>query len=187
MKMLVGLGNPGAKYDGTRHNVGFQCIDYLAAESGASFSAKWQSQVAQAVLFGHKAVLVKPETYMNNSGQAVGRIAAYFKIYREDIVVIHDDLDLDLARLKLVVNRGAGGHNGITSIISHLGGKQFARFRFGIGRPPREMPVSRFVLSKFSADERQLVEERLPRVAEGVDILFNDGIDKAMGEVNRSG
>jgi len=184
MRLVVGLGNPGGKYEGTRHNVGFDFIDYLAREHGVSLAAKWQARVAKARLWEHRVVLAKPETFMNNSGLAVGRISAYFHIPPEDVVVVHDDLDLELARLKLVMNRGPGGHNGVSSIISHLGGRNFARFRFGIGRPPAGMPASRYVLARFAAAERLEVDEAMPRLAAALKILLDEGAAKAMNLVN---
>ncbi len=184
MKLLVGLGNPGARYDRTRHNVGFRFLDYLAAEEGIVFGGKWQAQVAKARLWGHQVILAKPETFMNNSGQAVGRIVSYFGLDPADVIVVHDDLDLDLGRVKLVVNRGAGGHNGVLSIISHLHSREFARFRFGIGRPPAAMPVSRYVLARFAAEENEVVEAALPRLADGVRQVLEQGVTKAMNSVN---
>ncbi len=186
MRLLVGLGNPGVQYQGSRHNIGFQVLDYLAGENSLSFSgSKWSAQVLKTMLWGESFLLVKPETYMNNSGLAVGMISTYYRVASEDIIVVHDDLDLDLARVKVVVNRGAGGHNGIASLISHLGNKNFARVRVGIGRPPGKMAVSDFVLGKFNSDERDVIMDRIPQICQDIRLIAEDGITRAMGEINK--
>ncbi len=185
MNIIVGLGDPGSKYAGTRHNIGFYVLDYIAREHGLHFTeSKWKALVAKGQLWGNQVLLVKPDTFMNESGMAVGPIASYYKVDPQQIVVIHDDLDLDPAQLKLVVNRGAGGHNGITSLISHLGSKDFVRLRVGIGRPQSLMPVSNFVLSRFTAEEMAAIEDNISDIAEFVRMIFDDGPLKTMSIVN---
>lgn len=186
MHLIVGLGNPGSKYDGTRHNVGFQILDYLAAENNVQFhDSKWQAQVAKTSLKGVPVLLVKPETFMNESGRAVGFIASYYRVSPQNIIVIHDDLDIELTRLKAVVNRGAGGHNGITSIINHLGTKDFVRIRFGVGRPKSEnASASKFVLSRFGAEELSVVGEKLKETAGYIELILVKGVVPAMGMIN---
>ncbi len=186
MLIIAGLGNPGRQYQGTRHNIGFQVLDYLAAQHNISFStSKWQALVAKANFWGASLLLVKPETFMNESGRAVGLIAAYYRVPPQDIIVVHDDLDLDLARVKVVVNRGAGGHNGIASLISHLGGKQFIRARIGIGRPSQAIPVRDFVLGRFNATEREELSDKIPKIYQDIKMIVEQGALQAMGVINR--
>lgn len=180
MYLIVGLGNPGDKYKKTRHNIGFQAVEQLAAESGIAFSeSKWKALVAKGSLAGEAVVLVKPQTFMNLSGEAVEPIASYYKIDQANIVVIHDDLDLDCGRVKLAVNSGPGGHNGIKSIIQRLGGKAFNRIKIGIGRPPQSMPVERYVLSKFSSDEGAVMAAAIDRATEAVRLIVEQGMAAA--------
>lgn len=186
MQLIVGLGNPGAKYEGTRHNIGFQVLDYLAENNNLRFSdSKWRARVVKANLWGKSLLLVKPETFMNESGIAVGRIAGYYRVAIQDVIVIHDDLDLEVARVKIVVNRGAGGHNGIASLISHLGGREFPRVRVGIGRPPKEIPASEFVLARFNSAEQKIIAEKLSEIAHDIKLIVENGPVAAMGLVNR--
>jgi len=187
MYMVVGLGNPGVEYAATRHNAGFLFLDYLADRHRMSFSgSKWQAQVATAKLWGASLVLVKPETFMNRSGMAAGRIAAYYKVAPERIIVIHDDLDLPVGRVKLMVGRGAGGHNGIRSLISQLGTRDFPRFKVGIGRPEGPMPVEKYVLADFSLQERQEVEGVFEQLENGVRLVVECGVVAAMNKINAS-
>ncbi len=186
MRLIVGLGNPGARYRGNRHNIGFQVLDYLAARERLSFSgSKWQAQVLKTVLWGESLLFIKPETFMNDSGLAVGMIASYYRVVSKDIIVVHDDLDLDLARVKVVVNRGAGGHNGIGSLISHLGGREFTRLRVGIGRPPANMPVSDFVLAGFNTAERQVIAAKVPQICSDIRLIIERGVMIAMERINK--
>lgn len=186
MYLIVGLGNPGSDYARTRHNVGFLFVDYLAERHGLSFAAsKWQAQVASAKLWGSSLVLVKPETFMNRSGMAVARIAAYYKVAPEHIVVIHDDLDMPAGRVKILADRGAGGHNGIRSLISQLGAKDFPRIKVGIGRPPQNgMPVEKYVLANFSSEEADRVQAVFPRIEEGLQLMVEKNIAAAMNLIN---
>lgn len=188
MHLVVGLGNPGKTYEQTRHNIGFMVLDYIAEKEGFAFTdSKWEAKVAK-VSFGRRHTLfVKPQTFMNNSGRAVGKICSYYKIVPENIIVIHDDLDLEFGRIKLVVNRGAGGHNGITSIIQHLGGKNFARIRAGIGRPvvKNGMPVSGFVLANFSSAEQATLDGLLTSIAVAVRLILEQGAIETMNLINR--
>lgn len=186
MLLIVGLGNPGAKYQGTRHNIGFQLLDYLGENNNFSFSAsKWRAQTARAEIWGEKLLFVKPETFMNESGQAVEGIASYFHIDPTDIIVIHDDLDLDLGRVKIVNNRGSGGHRGISSIIQHLHGREFTRIRVGIGRPPISMEVSDFVLGRFGSEERQILTVRMPQIEVALELIVKQGPLAAMAMINQ--
>ncbi|HFQ81929.1 MAG TPA: aminoacyl-tRNA hydrolase [Desulfobacterales bacterium] len=186
MLLIVGLGNPGAKYQGTRHNIGFQILDYLSENNNFTFSpSKWLAQTAKAEIWGERLLFVKPETFMNESGQAVERIASYFHIAAPDIIVIHDDLDLDLGRVKVVNSRGSGGHRGISSIINHLHSREFSRIRVGIGRPPAPMAVTDFVLGRFAAAERQILSVRIPQIEAALKLIVKKGPLAAMAMINQ--
>ncbi len=160
MKLLVGLGNPGPRYYGTRHNVGFLVIDALAAAHRIALRKRTSTaQYGEGTIGVHRVVLAKPLTYMNLSGQAVAALSVYFSILPRDLIVIHDDLDLVLGRLRLKTKGGDAGHYGVRSIIEHLGTGEFTRIRVGIGRPVRKEEVVPYVLSPFAPDELPLVEE----------------------------
>lgn len=187
MFLIVGLGNPGEKYSETRHNVGFQVVERLAHLAGLRFGeSKWRAQVCKGALAGQAVVFVKPQTFMNLSGEAVAPLSAYYKIEPENIIVIHDDLDLDCGRVKLAAQGGAGGHNGIKSLIQHLGSRSFIRVRIGIGRPPQVMPVERFVLARFDGPEAPVMAEALDRAVEAVGLIVEKGIAAAMQVVHSS-
>ncbi|GEL78258.1 aminoacyl-tRNA hydrolase [Tenuibacillus multivorans] len=159
MKCIVGLGNPGFKYRKTRHNIGFMTVDHMASENGWKINKSgFESNYAEEHWKGEKIILVKPQTYMNLSGQAVKKIVDYYSIDPQDILVIYDDLDLPSGKIRLRQKGGHGGHNGIRSIIDQLGTKEFNRIRFGIGRPETNMDIIDYVLGKFSKNEKQRVE-----------------------------
>lgn len=186
MYMLVGLGNPGKNYAQTRHNIGFIFLDYLAEKYNLTFKqSRWQAQSAKVVLWGEPILLLKPLTFMNRSGQAVGEAARFYQIEPAEIMVVHDDLDLETGRIKLVVNRGAGGHKGIQSIIEHLATREFMRIRVGIGRPATREEVTNFVLNRFSAAERDLVRQGLEAIEEAVRLVLQNGLTAAMNVINR--
>lgn len=183
--MVVGLGNPGREYAATRHNIGFMALDSLAEGNGLAFrESKWQAETVKARLWGEDVVLVKPLTFMNRSGQAVRAIAGFYRIENDRIVVIHDELDLPLGRVKVMSNRGAGGHNGIRSLIEHLGGKDFIRLRMGVGRPPAGWVTSDFVLSRFAAEEEGAVADGLSRAGEAVRLILEEGVNAAANRIN---
>jgi PTH1 family peptidyl-tRNA hydrolase len=184
--LIAGLGNPGDKYIQTRHNIGFIFLDYLADRHGLVFSdSKWQAKTGRVRLWGEQLIFVEPETFMNNSGMAVGQIAAYFKIPPENILVIHDELDLPPGRVKMVCSRGSGGHNGISSIISHVGSKDFVRIRIGIGRPDSSaMKVSSYVLGKLGGQEKHDIEKLYGDIERGLEIFVEQGSQAAMNFLN---
>jgi PTH1 family peptidyl-tRNA hydrolase len=187
MFLIVGLGNPGEKYSETRHNVGFQVVERLAGQADLRFGeSKWKAQVCKGALAGQAVVLAKPQTFMNLSGEAVAPLAAYYKVEPENIIVIHDDLDLDCGRIKLAAQGGAGGHNGIKSLIQHLGTRSFSRVRIGIGRPPQFMPVERFVLARFDGHEAPVMAEAVDRAVEAVDLIVAKGLAAAMQVIHGS-
>lgn len=182
---MAGLGNPGTKYNKTRHNIGFLFLDYLARQLRVELSAsKWTADAAKTLIEGEQALLLKPQTFMNLSGKSVAAAALYYKIPPENIIVIHDDLDMPVGKLKIVINRGAGGHNGIRSIISLLGSKNFIRIKAGIGRPDDIIPVERYVLTKMSKSEEEVVETVMPQVYDAVGLIISKGIEHAMNKIN---
>jgi len=185
MKLIVGLGNPGKEYAGSRHNLGFRCINHLAKAHGIGIDKRQcQAQLGVGRIAGVQVVLGKPRTYMNLSGKSVHMMMDRFKAKREDIVVIHDDLDLPLGRIRFYANGGPGGHKGVESIIVALGSRDFARIRIGVGRPPPGMDPVDFVLLDFSPTERPLVEEAIAKVGEAVPFLLKEGLATTMNKYN---
>lgn len=167
MKMIVGLGNPGTKYQETKHNIGFMVIDRLAQKYKATFKKNpFEAEVAEFFIDGEKILLVKPMTFMNESGRAVGPLMTYFGIYPEELLVIYDDLDLAIGKIRLRQKGSAGGHNGIKSLISHLGDNVFDRIKVGIGRPEGKKTVVNHVLSGFSKEDRPLIEASIDKSVE---------------------
>ena len=186
MKLIVGLGNPGKEYSGSRHNLGFRCVNHLAKAHGIGIDKRQcQAQLGVGRIAGVQVVLGKPRTYMNLSGKSVHMMMDRFKTKREDIVVIHDDLDLPLGRIRFYANGGPGGHKGVESIIAALGSRDFIRIRFGVGRPPPGMDPVDFVLLDFSPTERLLVEEAIAKVGEAVSFLLKEGMAAAMNKYNQ--
>ena len=184
--LIVGLGNPGQKYEKTRHNVGFMTVDALAKQHNLTFDGKQsKTKVASGTINGKSTVLIKPQTFMNASGQSVRGITDFYKILPENIIVIYDDIDIDLGMLRIRGKGGSGGHNGMKSIIQHLGNNQnFPRIRFGVGRPPGKMEPAAFVLRPFSSDEEPLVIETIERTIKAIKMWLTDGIDTAMNLYN---
>ena len=185
MKLVVGLGNPGEKYSDTRHNIGFLIVDRLARRHDIVVDRiKNKSLIGKGIVTGERVMMAKPQTFMNLSGEAVKPLFSYIDIETEDVIVIHDDLDLDFGRIRIKSGGGHGGHNGIRSIISHLGSREFIRVRVGIGKPPPRWNVSDYVLSPFSADEREYLHHILEKSADAVEAIINDGALKAMNRFN---
>jgi len=188
--LLVGLGNPGDQYRHNRHNIGFVVADdFLSRFGAAGYGEKWQAHHAPVVYGGKKIHVLKPMTYMNLSGKAVANFCRFFKTPPNQIVVVHDDLDMHPGRVKLVRGGGSGGHNGIKSLVEWLGTGEFFRLKIGIGRPGRgevhpDFPVERYVLSDFSGAEVSLLGERLPLVIDGLALFFGETPEKAMGVLN---
>lgn len=178
--LLVGLGNPGPRYEGNRHNIGYLVLDELAARVGGRFKAhKSGAEVMQGLLAGRKAVLAKPRSFMNVSGGPVAGAARFFKIPADGIVVVHDELDLPYGSVRLKFGGGAGGHNGLRSIAKSLGTGDFYRVRFGIGRPPGRMDPADFVLKDFSATERKELALNIDLCADAVTELLGRGLAAA--------
>lgn len=182
--LVVGLGNPGPKYAANRHNIGFVVIDQLAQDSEApAFRDKFRGEFVRTPFRKHELVLLKPQTYMNLSGESVQPAAAFFKIPVERIVVVHDELDLPFGTVRLKVGGGLAGHNGLRSMAEQLGTQDFLRLRMGIGRP-RSGSVSNYVLSDFSSLESAELVDVIDRAIRALGLLFSLGPQKAMGRVN---
>ncbi len=182
--LIVGLGNPGPEYSGSRHNVGFQCVRWLAKKHSLSFEGtRAHARIAQGAILGKPVVLARPQTFMNLSGQAVHGLQQWLRLTPADLLVIHDDLDLPLGRLRLRPGGSAGGHRGIRSIIDSVGTQEFARLRVGIGRPEGNDAVD-YVLGDFNAVERQIMAEAYARAADAVECILADGLEAAMNRFN---
>lgn len=187
MKCIIGLGNPGLKYKKTRHNIGFIVIDYLAKRHGFKLKKSgFQSHYTEEVLNGEKIILVKPQTYMNLSGQAVKEIINFYKLDPSDIVVVYDDLDLPKGRIRLRQTGGHGGHNGIRNIIDQIGTKEFNRIRFGIGRPEVPMDTVDYVLGKFAKDELEVINAAIEKSANAIEDWLTEPFLQVMNKYNAS-
>ena len=168
IKLIIGLGNPGEKYKKTRHNVGFMAVDAIANkfpfDSAQGKQLKFNAEISEGAINGEKIILVKPQTFMNESGKAVKAIMDYYKIGIADIIVIHDDLDIALGKYKIVQNRTSAGHKGVQSIIDNLGTKDFTRVRIGIEITDCKIPVESFVLENFEEEEQKIIDEIIEKV-----------------------
>ncbi|KAK2439450.1 aminoacyl-tRNA hydrolase [Trifolium repens] len=184
--LIVGLGNPGKKFSGTRHNVGFEMVDTIAEAEGISMnSVSFKALFGKGYIGDVPVILAKPQTFMNLSGESVGAIVSYYKIPLKQVLVIFDDLDLPFAKLRLLPKGGHGGQNGMKSIINHLkGNSAFPRLRIGIGRPPGKMDPAAFVLRSFTKQEREELDFTLHRGLEAVRIILLEGFDKGATFVN---
>jgi len=192
MKLIIGLGNPGRGYANNRHNVGFVCVNHFAKTQGIRFDRKQgKARIGSGEVAGSKIVLAKPQTYVNLSGQSVSRLVKRFNINLNELIVIHDDLDLPLGKIRISHGSSSGGHKGVDSIISCLGNQDFTRLRVGIGRPATEGPaeaseidIVAYVLSDFTPDEKQVIVRVTPRVGEAILCLLSQGLAVAMNKYN---
>lgn len=185
MKIIVGLGNPGNEYAKTRHNVGFMLIDSLAEHLNITlWKDKFNAQIAEGRIGAEKILLVKPQTYMNNSGEAVGPLMRWYKLEPEDIIVAHDDMDIPAGTIRIRKKGSSGGHNGIKSLISHIGSENFARVRLGIGRPLPGWSVVKHVLAPFPAEDKAEVDKAIDYLIPAVECIVSDGLDIAMNKYN---
>ena len=183
--MIAGLGNPGAEYAQTKHNVGFMLVDALADRLNApAWKEDFFSAVTEVRIGGEKVFLVKPLTYMNNSGEAVGSILSYYKMTADDLTVVHDDMDIPAGTVRIRKKGSSGGHNGIKSIIAHVGGENFARVRIGVGRPPAGWTVINHVLAPFLAEDAPKIREAIGYLLPAVECIVTDGVDLAMNRYN---
>jgi len=193
MKLVVGLGNPGRGYANNRHNVGFVCLSHFARTQGIRFDKKQgRARVGLGGVAGSKGVVAKPQTYMNRSGRSVGLLVKKFNVGFSNLIVIHDDLDLSLGKIRIRRGGSSAGHKGINSIITELGSQDFIRIRVGIGRPVKnessteisEDEIISYVLSDFPAGEKQTITEVIPRVGEAILCLLTEGLTSAMNKYN---
>jgi PTH1 family peptidyl-tRNA hydrolase len=185
MWLIAGLGNPGRDYAANRHNAGFMVVDLLAERWGvAGFRAKFGGLLADARRAGERVVLLKPQSYMNCSGQVVAPAARFFDVEPPSLVVVHDDLDLDFGRVKVKVGGGHGGHNGLRSLFADLGTQEFVRVRLGIGRPPPRMEGADYVLQDFSRAEGKELPFALGEAADAVELILQAGVTSAMNRFN---
>jgi len=186
MWLLVGLGNPGPRYARNRHNAGFMVLDELCRRAGAPTTRrKLGAELSDASLAGGSVLFCKPMEFMNCSGQAVQRVAAFWKISPEQTVVVHDELDVPFGRLKLGAGGGSGGHNGLESIIQEWGSPDFARVRLGIGRPPAAWDPADYVLADFSEEEQRLLPDLIGEAADAITTIVESGLPAAMNRFNK--
>ncbi len=186
MKIIVGLGNPGIQYRLSRHNIGFQVVDRLAQLSHLSIRTKrFKSLYGRGSIDSHQVILAKPITFMNQSGEAVKKATDFFHLAVEDLVVVHDDLDLDFGRLRFKRRGGDGGHQGVRSIIESLGENSFLRLKVGIGRPPEGMDPAEYVLKAFDKAEQSRLGQVLSLAAESLKVMLLEGLDKAMNQFQK--
>ena len=193
MKLIVGLGNPGRGYTNNRHNVGFICLNYFAKEQGIRFDKKQgRARIGVGEVAGSEVMVARPQTYINLSGQSVSLLVKKFNIDLNNLLVIHDDLDLPLGKIRIRYGGGSGGHNGVESIITELGSQDFIRIRVGIGRPSAigdsaeisEADIITYVLSDFTPEGKQTIIQVIPRVSEAILCLLTEGLVAAMNKYN---
>lgn len=190
MKLIVGLGNPGKEYENTRHNIGFAVIGSWKLEAGSfsdwKINKKFNAEISEGKIGNEKIILLRPQTFMNNSGQAVAAAAHFYKIKPADILTIHDDIDLPLGKIRIKKDGSSGGHRGVESIITALGAENFVRLKIGVGpktRPPR-FDAANFVLKKFGKTEDKNLAEVIKKTTAAVAIIMNDGAETAMNQFN---
>lgn len=193
MKLIIGLGNPGRIYAHNRHNIGFMCLNHFAKTQGIHFDKKQglaRTGVGEAA--GNELIVARPQTHMNLSGQSVSRLVKKFKISLDDLIVIHDDLDLPLGKIRITQGSSSGGHKGVDSIITHLGSPDFLRIRVGIGRPPivessakdKEAEIIGYVLSDFTSEEKKTMTQVISKVSDAILCLLSEGVTTAMNKYN---
>jgi PTH1 family peptidyl-tRNA hydrolase len=186
LKLVVGLGNPGPEYARTRHNVGFLVADRVARALGAEFTVrKFAAELAEARTGQEKVWIMKPQTYMNHSGEAVGPALRFWKLAVEDLVVVHDEIELDPFRVQLKIGGGDSGHNGVKSVNAHVGTREYARVRVGVGRPPPAIDPADWVLGQWKRADDAEVDASVERAAEATRLCVELGAAKAMNQVNR--
>lgn len=184
IKLIVGLGNPGQRYAHSRHNVGFMIVERFAHAHDLRFARKrFNAEIAEGEIGGTRVMIVKPQTYMNLSGEAIGKLFKFYKIEPHDLIVVYDDLDLPLGKTRMRAKGSAGGHHGMESIISHIGTSDFPRLRVGIGRPNPDADIDH-VLGNFESDERKLMDETFANASDAIGVWLADGINAAMNRYN---
>lgn len=188
MKLVVGLGNPGSRYERTRHNVGFDVVGYLASGHSVSMKDKrFKAKLGKGNVAGESVILACPQTWMNLSGDSVGPMMGYYKLNRDDVIVVHDDLDLPFGVVRVKQGGGHGGHNGLRDLTRKMGGPEFSRVRVGIGRPEGPMDSADWVLARWTPDQGKAVPSIVERAAECVEAVLRDGVGRAMNRFNGDG
>lgn len=186
MYIIAGLGNPSKEYDRTRHNVGFSVVDVLADKYGINMNEKkHRALCGKGMIEGERVILIKPQTYMNLSGESIRSVVDFYKVEPAQIIVIYDDISLAAGQLRLRKKGSAGGHNGIKNIIAHLGTLEFPRIKVGIGAKPPQMDLAAYVLSRFSQGEQKLMDEAFRDAAAAVAMILTDGMEPAMNVFNK--
>ena len=187
MKAIIGLGNPGMKYAGTRHNIGFDAVTAIAEKYNLSINnKKFKGVYADGHIAGEKVLLVQPQTFMNLSGECVREVADFYKLNPDEIIIICDDINLDVGRLRIRKKGSAGGHNGLKNIIAHLGTEEFPRIRVGVGEKTEGWDLADYVLARFDKDSEPVIREALANVVGAVETWISEGIDAAMNRYNVS-
>jgi len=185
MYIIAGLGNPGKEYENTRHNAGFSVIDELANKHNIDIdNSKFKGMLGKGVINGEKVVLVKPLTYMNNSGECIRAVMDYYKTDIDDFIVVFDDISLDVGKLRVRPKGSAGGHNGIKSIIAHLGSDGFKRVKFGVGNKPSGWDLADWVLGRFNKEDEKTLEDAKKRACEAIETIMAEGTEFAMNKFN---
>lgn len=189
MFIIAGLGNPGRKYENTRHNIGFMVIDEIAAKHRISVSEKkHKALIGKGIIGGEKVILVKPQTFMNLSGESIREIIDYYKIEEKtELIVISDDISMDTGAVRIRKKGSAGGHNGLKNIILHLGHDEFQRIKIGVGEKRAGYDLADYVLGNFDKEESELIAESIKSAAEAVEVMMTDGADAAMNRFNKKG
>ena len=185
MKLIVGLGNPGAKYAGTRHNAGFSVIDELAERHNIKVdTSKHKALIGKGVINGEKVILAMPQTFMNLSGESVRAIMDFYKLTVDDLIVVYDDIDLDVGKIRIREKGSAGGHNGMKNIILHSGSQDFVRVRVGVGKKPEHMDLAGRVVSRFSREDLPFMRESCGKACDALEVILSDGAVAAMNRYN---
>lgn len=186
MRIIIGLGNPTEKYQATRHNIGWDAITRIADDYNIALNQnKHKAICGTGYIEGEKVILAQPVTYMNLSGESVRQLVDYYKVSAQDIIVIYDDISLDVGQLRIRKKGSAGGHNGIKSIISHLGTDEFPRIKIGVGEKPKDWDLADYVLSRFKEDEEKIIREALKDSSDACRMIISDGMDAAMNKYNK--
>ena len=188
MYVIVGLGNPTSKYAGTRHNIGFDTIDKLAERMSVNVDTrKHKALIAKGMIGSEKVILAKPQTFMNVSGESVRELVDFYKIDpKEELIIIYDDISLDVGRIRIRAKGSAGGHNGIKSIIAHLGSEEFKRIKVGVGNKPPKMDLADYVLGHFSGQDRKVVDEAVENAARAAEVMIIEDLNTALNKFNRN-
>ena len=185
MYIIAGLGNPTREYEKTRHNVGFEVIDVLADMLGTTVEEKkFKGCYGRGIIGGEKVLLLKPQTFMNLSGESIRAASDFYKVDPEQIIIIYDDISLEGGQLRIRKKGSAGGHNGIKNIIAHLGTQEFPRIKVGVGDKPKKMDLADYVLSRFSKEDRAAMEDAFKEAAKAVEVMITEGMDTAMNQFN---